>query len=176
MSCSSPNDCATTGGFPASEYACTAEKTCSYTGCTSDAVCAAVYKSSAYVCRPSPFGATKLCAKTCQKPADCASDNGAYSSDNYTCKIDYCVYTGCVDDQECKTTMVGLGYRCVWHEGLGYKTCQKGCASASDCAVPSSPAYAASTWNCSQGACQYLGCPSDSACQQSMQSPSYVCR
>ncbi|MBI5533459.1 MAG: hypothetical protein HY898_12135 [Deltaproteobacteria bacterium] len=175
VGCSAPADCVTLGAFPADEWSCDSGA-CAYKGCTSDQVCAAVYKSDKYVCRPSPYGSMNLCQLGCQTPTNCATDQGAFSAANYTCETDHCVYNGCGSDQECETTMYSKTYKCADTPGLGYKTCQKSCAAPADCAVPNSPAYDVTTWTCEQNICRYQGCPNDAACKASMSNQQYVCR
>lgn len=174
ISCSIPADCTTAGSYPENEWQC-AQGLCRYSGCSSDDSCAQVYKTSDYVCRPYPGSSMNLCQKKCSVAMDCAMDTGAWSAENWKCQGDYCVYLGCTSDLECKTSMAGLDFRCRDMPALGYKSCVKGCNAAADCAVPNSPAYAASTYECTQGVCEYLGCPSDAACQQSLNSQKYVC-
>lgn len=175
ITCTVPADCTTAGSYPAEEWQCD-QGLCRYLGCASDNSCLEVYKTSDYVCRPYPGSSTDMCQKKCNTNSDCALDTGAWSADNWNCQGDYCVYTGCTSDLECKASMAGLDFRCRDMPALGYKSCIKGCNTPADCAVPNSPAWAASTYECKQGACEYLGCPNDAACQQSMNSPKYVCK
>lgn len=173
--CASPTDCTTAGSYPASEWDC-AQGLCKYLGCTNDTVCAQVFSNASYVCRTSPFGSVDTCQLSCASPSDCATDQGAFSSDNWECSAGRCVYQGCSTDAECKTTMAGMDYRCRPMDLLGYNACMQGCSVPADCAIPNSPAYAESTWSCEQGACVYLGCPSDEACKQSLYGQQYVCK
>lgn len=175
MSCSVPADCTTAGSYPENEWSCD-KGLCRYDGCSSDDSCAQVYKTTDYVCRPYPGASIDMCQKKCSVAQDCAMDTGAWSAENWKCQGDYCVYLGCSSDLECKTSMAGLDFRCRDMPALGYKSCVKGCGSPADCAVPGSPAYAASTYDCNQGVCEYLGCPNDAACQQSLNSQKYVCK
>jgi hypothetical protein len=161
--------------YPADEWSCD-NGACNYKGCTTDQVCAAVFKSDKYVCRPSPYGSMNLCQLGCSTATDCGTDQGAYSASNYTCKTDYCVYNGCGSDKECETTMYSAAYKCADMAGLGYKTCQKSCSAPVDCVVANSPAYDVSTWKCELNICKYQGCPSDTACKTSMSNQQYICR
>lgn len=51
------------------------------------------------------------CVKGCTQASNCATDTGAFSTDNYSCQASACKYLGCVMGTECATTF-GAGYVC----------------------------------------------------------------
>lgn len=173
MSCTTAADCAIPNSFPATEFACE-NGACVYKGCTSDAICQQVFNSQAYLCRDS-LG-IKMCVRACATAEGCALDQGTYSADNFTCNVDFCDFKGCLNDEECSITMLTDGYRCAAMAGSTLKSCQKSCASPAECGMDSSPAYASTQYACELGICVYKGCPSDTACKESMVNQSYVCK
>jgi hypothetical protein len=118
--CAAPSDCGGGGGaFDADNYRCDAGA-CVYTGCNTDAECAASFSSSAYVCReavPPDTGlplptARRNCVLGCTTSADCTTGTAAFDADNYRCEGGACRYSGCNDDAECRASFMSSGYVC----------------------------------------------------------------
>ncbi len=108
-------------------------------------------------------GSVKLppfCMPACNTTADCNLGSAPYDADNYSCDEDYCEYTGCNSDAECKT----LGNQ-TCHDTAGFSTCLLACGKAADCDIGGGVAYDADNYSCEQGACLYTGCNSDAECQ-----------
>jgi len=113
------------------------------------------------------------CHLTCNSPADCANPNvPARDASHYTCNV-VCEYTGCQSDQECSTWFMKPSV-CAKLYGATVASCNPKCAAPADCAKPNMPAFDASHYACTSGACEYTGCQSDQECTKSLGTPS-VC-
>ena len=53
--------------------------------------------------------------------------------------------------------------------------CQVSCTSAADCATAGVPIFSAANYACKAGACAWLGCATDTECQQTFQKAGYAC-
>ena len=124
---------------------------------------------------PSDGGGPKVtsCNKGCATVADCDQGSAAFDSDNYNCTASVCVYTGCNNDAECKTTFSNSAYVCAVVSGL--RSCVHGCSTSTDCNM-GSPAFDADNYNCTAGACQYKGCNNDTECATTFSNSAYICR
>lgn len=119
--CATRADCGSgTAAFDADNYECVAG-VCEYQGCLSDGECAATFSSTAYVCRNASLPDTGLplptaernCVHGCSVPADCATSSVAFDADNYACNAEgACVYVGCNDDAECRSSFMADRYVC----------------------------------------------------------------
>lgn len=177
QTCSTASDCATaSAAYDADNYACTAGE-CVWKGCNSDAECRSAFASSAYVCREQ-LG-LKTCLKSCAVAADCAIASAAYDADNWSCASSTCQYLGCRSDTEC--TALGAGYVCRKVDVPGadpaliVPSCVKSCSVPADCAT-ASVAYDTDNYECSAGACRYIGCKSDGECKTAFMKSNYACR
>jgi len=97
--CDDATDCAVSGSaaYDANNVTCDAG-VCRYLGCMNDDECMSI---GDYLCRPMDGMTIDVCQMACDRPADCAFDDGAYSSDNFSCTDGVCVYGGCNDSDEC---------------------------------------------------------------------------
>ncbi len=119
IGCATPADC-TTGSpaFDADNYRC-ASGVCLYEGCNDDAECTASF-GAGYGCRaleppatPLPIPtATDNCVRLCSVVADCSTGSPAFDADNYACTSGACVYAGCRDDAECRSSLSSDSYVC----------------------------------------------------------------
>jgi hypothetical protein len=101
------------------------------------------------------------CTLACTGPADCSFDSAPYDSDNYDCRNNVCVYTGCNSDAECQA----LGnYLCRASAGSAMPVCLSPCTTTSDCNLGSAP-YDSDNYECENDVCVYTGCNSDAECQ-----------
>ena len=172
--CQTAADCASdAGAFDTDNYACDAGA-CRYLGCSTAAECATSFNNSDYVCGNDPASPVQYCVKKCQAAADCASDAGAFDTDNYTCEGGACRYLGCSADAECATSFNSAEYVCGDDPTFNVKLCTKGCQAAADCASDAG-AFDTDNYACEGGACQYLGCSADAECATSFNSSDYVC-
>jgi hypothetical protein len=113
--------------------------------------------------------AADYCLPVCTSPADCNFGSAPHDSDNYDCRSDVCVYTGCNDDAECRT----LGnYLCRPVPGSDVPFCLPACATPADCNL-GSPPYSADNYECQNNACVYTGCNDDAECRAL---GNYLCR
>ena len=113
--------------------------------------------------------AVAVCNARCDGVADCDQGLPPYDTDNYECRNNACVYTGCTGDAECQA----LGaYVCRTIGGGTLATCQYACNGPADCDF-GSPPYDADNYTCTNGACVYQGCNGDAECQTL---GNYVCR
>lgn len=105
-SCTTAAQCSlNTEGFDEDNFECR-EGGCVYTGCASDADCAALGSDATCVqVAGAPFAG---CLETCAEAADCDQGTAAFDDDNYTCDDGVCMFTGCNDDQECASLGAGL--------------------------------------------------------------------
>ena len=73
---------------------------CKYTGCKSDAECAADHGAGAKCLPGDPYPS---CRRPCTQPADCVTMGALphQDADNWVCRDNICVYAGCTSDQEC---------------------------------------------------------------------------
>jgi len=119
QSCDAAADCGSgTPAFDANNYACEGGL-CRYVGCRDDAECESSF-GAGYGCfdrdpPPTPLPlpvATANCVRRCAGAADCATDSGAFGADNYACDAGACVYRGCNDDAECRTSLSSASYVC----------------------------------------------------------------
>jgi hypothetical protein len=103
QTCDLAADCASPGGnvvFDADNYECTGGL-CQWTGCNSNAECAAGIPS-APICAVPPHGQViPTCLQACDTPADCASPSAPFDADNYACDGGACIYEGCNSTAEC---------------------------------------------------------------------------
>jgi hypothetical protein len=104
IQCASWTDCGLPsdpdgGAYAASNYLCT-NGACQYQGCQKDAECQATFAGFGlpYVC------ADGECVRACETEIDCATDEGAFSAQNYTCEEKGCRWLGCTSDAECSVT------------------------------------------------------------------------
>ena len=120
-------------------------------------------------------GGTKLrsCVKGCIGVGDCSLGSAAFDADNYSCTAGACVYKGCNNDSECKSSFSDTTYVC--RPVAGVPTCGKGCMTAADCNLGSA-AFDADNYNCTAGFCEYKGCNNDNECKSSFANTTYVCR
>lgn len=110
LTCSEPADCvpfASGDLFDASHYTCDAGM-CNWTGCVSNAECAAQYGGT-FVCHYVDGMGT--CVNGCGNATDCGDGGAANDADNYRCETGACVYEGCNDTAECKSSF-GAGAIC----------------------------------------------------------------
>ena len=111
-------------------------------------------------------GAGPHCAVACQGPADCDLGAGpAWDADNWACESGGCRYLGCTGDADC-----GAGQACRPSSGqlevlLGISAdiCVPTCVTPRDCSLGIEPATA-DNYACVDGACDWLGCLSDTEC------------
>lgn len=120
-------------------------------------------------------GGTKVasCVKSCIGVGDCSLGSAAFDADNYSCTAGSCVYKGCNNDSECKSSFSDPSYVC--RTVAGTPTCVKGCTMVSDCNLGSA-AFDADNYSCAAGFCDYKGCNNDNECKSSFANPTYVCR
>jgi hypothetical protein len=107
-----------------------------------------------------------VCLETCSTRADCGvGTSPAYDADNYACEGGYCIYSGCLSDDECVES-AGEGFGC--DASVPVPMCNVRCASSADCGYPTLPAYAPDHYSCDAGYCTYAGCRSDGECVSSV--------
>jgi hypothetical protein len=109
------------------------------------------------------------CQPACSTAADCDLGSAPYDPDNYTCSDGTCHYQGCNSDPECQST----GNFVCRDIGVTIPYCVMPCSSPADCSS-GQLAYDADNYACPDGHCVYLGCHSDTECQDVL--ASYVCR
>jgi hypothetical protein len=163
------------GAYSADNYSCD-QNVCRYLGCFTDQECQQTFGQTGktYRCVSFPCTSLRFCQQACTQAAECASETtpgGAFGADNYACDQGICKYTGCTSTAECQVTF-GTTRPYICANGM----CQLRCNSPADCALPSGGAYAADRYQCTGNLCVWLGCNSDSSCQQTFQSPNYACR
>lgn len=171
--CETSSDCtkepAGPGAFGPEEWRCL-QGGCVYAGCSSDDSCKeSLGKSLDVTCNTkiSPPSCDFLCDgnENCGFSSD--PDGGALGDDNYTCDEQTCRYDGCKGDEECAISYLSFpqNYHCQPFE-QGPPRCVPTCTTADDCylADPPGGAYGLDNWECTQGACRWLGCFSDEEC------------
>lgn len=112
--CNTAADCTQEGApalFDAGHFACTNNR-CQYTGCKSNAECAAV-NGPGSVCDAVPGLPFKDCVASCSTPADCTGPGApaVFDASHFACTAKRCEYTGCKSDAEC-TSANGPGWVC----------------------------------------------------------------
>jgi hypothetical protein len=164
LQCASVLDCAPTPGtstaFDEDNYACESGG-CVYTGCNSDAECAASVPGT--LCREVPGTGVLSCLTACASAAECAITGGgpAFDADNYECQGSLCVYLGCNSDAECQATQPNSA--CITIAGASQSACPPTCSTNADC-DQGLPAFDADNYACENGGCTYTGCNSDAEC------------
>lgn len=113
------------------------------------------------------------CVLTCAGPADCATPTVLTDEGNWACTASRCEYTGCQTSVECQQGLFNANYVCEPGPG-GLPTCTLTCNTTADCATATALTDA-DNWACAQNRCQYLGCKSDSECQEALLNPAYSC-
>ena len=172
--CSSSADCAI-GEIPAfsgDNYNCV-EGACVYIGCNSDSECDQSYPRMNYGCASNGI-AMDICTKKCASAQDCDLGTEAYSADNHKCEGGYCIFTGCISDDECTESLQNVDYVCKQVISNYPAHCVIGCSTASDCDLGSA-AYSTNNYACKGGACHYIGCNSDNECAETYQNSVYIC-
>lgn len=106
---------------------------------------------------------TPICVLGCTSTSDCVTPSPAFDLDNYRCEDGWCHYTGCVDDDECRTTFGNPDYVCR-DPGTGQRSCLEACASAADCGSGTA-AFDGDNYRCDSGLCLYEGCNTDAECE-----------
>ena len=161
--CSTAADCDSgSAAYDADNYTCTAEATCEYTGCNSDAECVASI-AEGYVCdATAPFFPT--CTLSCVTAADCAVPGAGslFDENHYTCESQLCRWQGCTTDTECSEALFG-DYVCYTDPAFGVPTCLPACSTAADCSQDLL-AYDADNYTCEEGVCLYAGCNTNEEC------------
>jgi hypothetical protein len=182
LSCSAPSDCTTaSAAFDADNYTCEGS-VCVYQGCNTDAECQSSFASDRYVCRDPEATGTSLCVLRCTTVADCSTGSAAFDADNYDCVASACVYQGCNDDSECRSSFADARYGCreVIPPDTGVplpmarRNCVLTCTAASDCTT-ASPAFDADNYACVDTACVYRGCNDAAECRASFSDARYTC-
>ncbi len=110
-----------------------------------------------------PGPTTPFCVLGCTVTSDCVTASVAFDADNYRCEADWCRYTGCVDDGECRTAFANPDHVCR-DPGTGVRSCLEGCSAAADCGS-GTPAFDGDNYRCDSGLCIYAGCNADAECE-----------
>lgn len=119
IGCTVASDCTTgSAAFDADNYRCSSGA-CVYEGCLNDAECTSSF-GAGYGCReveppstPVPIPvARRNCVRLCTTATDCSTGSPAFDGDNYECRSGACVYTGCRDDAECRSSLSSDAYVC----------------------------------------------------------------
>lgn len=178
-SCSTAADCASSPPTAITDddnYACT-NNLCVYTGCNTSSECQTAFNNTGYVCVQLSGDLLASCLTACSSANDCAVDAPLFGPENYRCSMGGCQWLGCLDAQECWDTYGDTSYVCEPQPGgnPSFMTCVKPCTSTDECAAPTSPAFDADNYSCTQSRCKYLGCNSTSECQASFPTGNYVC-
>ena len=174
--CNDVRDCVAGNGglYDVDNYQCTGDGLCQWTGCNTDEECVSALNSNRYVCDQS--ATIPYCVLTCMTADDCVTipgATGAFDADNYDCRSQKCVYSGCNNNSECATSL-GAQYQCVSGQGAGISYCAKSCSAARDCET-APPLYDEDNYECLNGACSYTGCNNDLECTSGFSNPDYVC-
>lgn len=163
--CSAAADCvpapvAEPSPYNEDNYACNGSL-CAWTGCNSDAECAAL--APGLLCRD--FFGTPNCYQPCTVVDDClpAVQFPSTDLDNYECDQGACKYLGCLNHAECDD---GQGATVCADTPVGGR-CTEPCETGWDCFTPGSPAFDIDNWECN-GVCEYTGCGSNLECEQSL--------
>jgi hypothetical protein len=172
--CSTPDDCVIPGTplYDASHYVCD-QGACRWTGCRSESECRSTGQN--WTCAVFPGWAMASCVPTCGSPSDCASSSPLYDFDNYICDQGVCRWKGCNDTSECIESLNDSRYVCEQQPGLTFKSCERTCATPSDCAM-NGVAYDADNYVCDRQRCRYIGCLGDTECRSTFMNNDYVCR
>lgn len=171
--CTQAADCAVpnTTLYDANHFACT-KGACVWLGCQSDADC--TYAGEGYKCGPDPSSPVPKCLASCKAVSDCAQPNDpTKSADNFSCDGGVCHWRGCQTDEECQAAANSTNVVC--DASKGFPQCTQTCMQAADCATDSK-LYDANNFTCEDGLCRWLGCMSDSECQQGLMMMNAVCR
>lgn len=117
-----------------------------------------------------PLRPVPLCVKDCSTAADCVEVGADYlhREPNYSCDNGLCIYTGCVDDDNCAQV-----YSFPAHVCSANGDCLPPCESADDCAITGADVDA-DNWECNAGGCEYLGCLNSYECV-SIFGNEYIC-
>lgn len=129
-----------------------------------------------------PHGA--FCALECSKAEDCVlstSPTAINDADNFNCTNGACIYKGCNSDDECdQTYQIENAYKCRKFDTTTIPMCAAVCTTSDDChsygAGSTEQAYDSDNYACTDGACEYKGCKSDSECSTTFASADYGCR
>lgn len=184
--CETPSDCVPAGANAITDednYRCENRK-CVYLGCLSDDECDEVYSAvteatgRVYRCNKNGAYGSPECTPACSNDEDCnlygeGSTQYAYDLDNNKCENGMCVFTGCLSDAECETTMNSSDYKCIEQDfsGKTLKSCTIPCKTAADCA---NSVYPEDFYECRNSQCIAKSCESDEWCAEYM-TDDYLC-
>ena len=187
IGCKTASDCVPAGSNAITDgdnYNCDNGK-CVYLGCLSDAECDEIYGAvtaatgRVYRCNKNGAYGYPECTPACSNAADCnlygeGSTQYAYDLDNNKCESGFCVYTGCLSDAECETTMYSSDYKCLPQEYVGktLNICTIPCKSAADCA---NETYPEEFYECKNSQCVTKNCENDEWCKNYI-GENYSCR
>jgi len=174
--CSTAQDCGVSGGLQdVSHFQCVSER-CQWTGCKSDAECAAASPTGKYICAKEGGAPVPDCVRTCTAAADCAGQTtGADDATHYQCMAGRCQWTGCTSDTECSTAYQSDKFICVKEGPAPIPVCVLACNAPSDCVAPGGEGPDASRFTCTNKRCSWLGCASSEECKTLYNNKSLTC-
>jgi hypothetical protein len=109
-----------------------------------------------------PYG-YDYCTTSCEVESDCYPPANPEYSMYYDCVEGGCLYTGCINDQECEGTQgAGVPVVCASTNG-DVPRCVRACTTPADC----DQGFATSDADnhaCENNVCVYLGCNSGEEC------------